>query len=199
MSDYQKGKSSKDLGLRRNTYIRVPKVQLITSEGENKGEVDLQTALAMAKDAGLDLVEVGPNTNPPACKIMDYSKYLYEQKKKARKGNTKKTKPLKEFKFSPVIDIGDKNTRMRRAKEFLAKGHPVRLTMWIKGRQSKEQAKLVFADILTNFTDYSSIEAGPQYEGNQIFITFRSDGKTKNKQNDKQENKDDKSEGQQKS
>jgi translation initiation factor IF-3 len=199
MSDYQKGKNSKDLGLRRNTFIRVPKVQLITSEGENKGEVDIQTALLMAKDAGLDLVEVGPNTNPPACKIMDYSKYLYEQKKKARKGNVKKTKPLKEFKFSPVIDIGDKNTRIRRAKEFLDRGHPVKLTMWIKGRQSKEQAKLVFADILTNFIDYSSIEAGPQYEGNQIFITFRSDGKTKNKQNDKQENKDDKSEGQQKS
>jgi translation initiation factor IF-3 len=199
MSDYQKGKNSKDLGLRRNTYIHVPKVQLITEKGENKGTVDLQEALSMAEDAGLDLVEVSPNLKPPVCRIMDYSKYLYEQKKKARKSNAKKPKDLKEFKFSPVIDIGDKNTRIRRAKEFLDKGHPVKLSMWVKGRQSKDQAKEVFADILTNFTDYSSIESEPQYEGRQIFITFRLDGKAKNKQDNQKENQGDKSEGQQES
>ncbi len=189
MSDYQKGKDSKDSGLRRNLFIHSPKVQLITNKGENKGEIDLHTALSMATEEGLDLVEVVPNANPPVCKIMDYSKYLYEQKKKAKKNSGNKTKPMKEFKFSPVIDIGDRNTRIRRAKEFLSKGHPVKLTMWIKGRQSRDQAKEVFAEILTNFTDYSSIEAEPQYEGNQIFITYRLDGKTKNKQNNEEENK----------
>lgn len=195
MSDYQNGNRKKDLGPRRNSSIRAPKVQLITSQGENKGEVNIEEALSLAKQEGLDLVELNPSTVPPICKIMDYSKYLYEQKKKARKSKAKKTKPLKEFKFSPVIDIGDKNTRIRRAKEFLDKGHPVRLTMWIKGRQSKEQAREVFTDILTNFTDYSSIEAEPQHEDRQLFITYRLDGKTKNKQNSKEENQADKSEG----
>lgn len=179
----------KDFGPRRNTYIRVPKVQLITQEGENKGIVDTEEALSLAREAGLDLVEVGATANPPVCKILDYSKYLYEQKKKARKSKANKSKSLKEFKFSPVIDIGDKNTRIRRATEFLEKGHPVRLTMWIKGRQSREQAEEVFAEILTNFTDYSSIESEPQREGRQIFITYRLDGKAKNQQNSKKESK----------
>lgn len=195
MGDYQNGNKKRDLRPRRNSFIRASKVQLITSEGENKGEVNIEEALSLAKQEGLDLVELGSSTVPPICKIMDYSKYLYEQKKKARKSKAKKTKPLKEFKFSPVIDVGDKNTRIRRAKEFLDKGHPVRLTMWIKGRQSKEQAKEVFTDILTNFTDYSSIEAEPQREDRQIFITYKLNGKTKNKQNSKEKNKADKSEG----
>ena len=185
MSDYYKGESKRNIGPRKNQYIRVPKVQLITDKGENQGEIDTEEALTMAKEVGLDLVEVGPKAKPPVCKIMDYSKYLYEQKKKGRKNKSRKTKPLKEFKFSPVIDIGDKNTRVRRAKEFLDKGYPVKLTMWIKGRQSRDQAKEVFTDILTNFTDYSSIEAGPRYEARQIFIILRLDGKTKNKQDSK--------------
>jgi translation initiation factor IF-3 len=185
MSDHYKGRSKKNFGPRKNQYIRVPKVQLITEKGENEGEVATEKALTMAQAAGLDLVEVGPKAKPPVCKIMDYSKYLYEQKKKARKNKSRKTKPLKEFKFSPVIDIGDKETRIRRAKEFLDKGHPVKLTMWIKGRQSRDQAREVFKEILTNFTDYSSIEAEPRYEARQIFIIFRLDGKAKDKQNSK--------------
>lgn len=196
MNDYQqKNRDTKDFGPRRNTFIRSPKVQLITEDGENKGIVDTQEALNMARESGLDLVEVGSSANPPVCKILDYSKYMYEQKKKARKSKTHKSKQLKEFKFSPVIDIADKETRIRRAKEFLSKGHPVRLTMWIKGRQSKEQAKEVFAEILTNFADYSSIEAEPQHEDRQIFITYHLDGKTKNKQNSKEEGEIDKPEG----
>jgi len=186
MSDYYKGRSKRNFGPRKNQYIHVPKVQLITEKGENEGEIATKKALAMAQEAELDLVEVGPKAKPPVCKIMDYSKYLYEQKKKARKNKSRKTKPLKEFKFSPVIDIGDKETRIRRAKEFLDKGHPVKLTMWIKGRQSRDQAREVFKDILTNFTDYSSIEAEPRYEARQIFIIFRLDGKAKNKQNSKE-------------
>jgi translation initiation factor IF-3 len=186
---------NKDFGPRRNNFIRAPRVQLITENGENKGIVNIEEALNAARESGLDLVEVGATANPPVCKILDYSKYIYEQKKKARKSKSNKTKSLKEFKFSPVIDIGDKNTRIRRAKEFLSRGHPVRLTMWIKGRQSKEQAEEVFAEILTNFADYSSIESEPQHEGRQIFITYRLDGKTKNQQNSKEESKTQQPEG----
>ena len=185
MSDHSKGRSKKNFGPRKNKYIRVPEVQLITDKGENEGEIATEKALAMAQEAGLDLVEVGPKAKPPVCKIMDYSKYRYVLRKKARKNKSRKTKPLKEFKVIPVIDIGDRETRIRRAKEFLDKGHPVKLTMWIKGRQSRDQAREVFKDILTNFTDYSSIEAEPRYEARQIFIIFRLDGKAKNKQDSK--------------
>ena len=196
MNNYHsRSRSPKDFGPKRNQYIRAEKVQLIDEKGENKGEVDIAKALKLAKDVELDLVEVGSSLTPPVCKILDYSKYLYEQKKKARKSKANKAKAMKEFKFSPVIDIGDKNTRIRRAKEFLNKGHPVRLTMWLKGRQSRDQAKEVFADILTNFTDYSSIEAVPKHEGRQIFITYRLDGKAKNKQNSKEKSEVDKSKG----
>jgi translation initiation factor IF-3 len=86
------------------------------------------------------------------------------------------------------MDIGDTGHRIKRALEFLSKGHPVKLTMVKKGRQSKEIAQSVFAGILTNFADYSSIEAEPKMENNRISITYRQNGKTKNKQNSEEEN-----------
>jgi translation initiation factor IF-3 len=177
----------KDFGPKRNEYIRVPQVQLIDDKGGNIGVTDTDKARAMAKEAGLDLVEVGANAKPPVCKIMDYSKYVYQQNKK-KKGQKSKAKEQKEFKFSPVIDTGDMNHRIKRAKQYLDKGHPVKLTMQKKGRQSMDQAKEVFTEILTNFEDYSSIETEPKYEGRRITITFKSNGKTKNKQNSKKEN-----------
>ena len=86
------------------------------------------------------------------------------------------------------MDIGDSSHRIKRALEFLEKGHPVKLTMVKKGRQSKEIAQSVFNEILTNFADYSSIEAEPKMENNRISITYRQNGKTKNKQNSEEEN-----------
>ncbi|MGI6484480.1 MAG: translation initiation factor IF-3 [Candidatus Dojkabacteria bacterium] len=183
----------KKYGPRRNEYIRVEEVQLIDQEGNNVGVVKTYKALEMAKEAGLDLVEVGPNVRPPVCKIMDYAKYTYLQSKKSRMNKKGKTRDVKEFKFSPVIDKADSEHRINRALEYLEKGYPVRLTMFRKGRQSKEQAKEVFDEILTNFTDYSSIEPNPISEGNNIFVTFRPNGKTKNKQNSKEKSEDIKS------
>ncbi len=97
----------KDYGPRRNEYIRVPQVQLIGSKGENIGVVDTAKALSLAKEVGLDLVEVGAGINPPVCKIMDYSKYIYIQNKKTRQNKKGKLKETKEFRFSPVIDRAD--------------------------------------------------------------------------------------------
>lgn len=168
-------------GPRTNEYIRAEKVQLIDNEGENLGVVDINKALLLAKEAELDLVEVGPNVTPPVCKIMDFSKYLYMLNKKNRTNKKGKMKEVKEFRFSPVIEQGDMDHRIKRSKEYLDKGYPVKIVMQKKGRQSMDQAKTVFAEILTNFTDYSSIEAEPKYEGNRISITFKPDGKTENK------------------
>jgi len=177
----------KKYGPRKNEWIKVPEVQLIDENGENVGVVGTTEAIRMAEIAGLDLVEVGPNVKPPVCKIMDYSKYMYLQNKKSRSNKKGKTKDTKEFRFTPVIDNADIEHRVNRAKEYLGKGHPVKLTMFIKGRQSREQASDVFNDILTNFSDYSSIEPNPVKEGRNIFITFKPDGKTENKQNSKEE------------
>jgi translation initiation factor IF-3 len=173
--------SSKNKGPRTNEYIRVEKVQLIDDEGENIGEIETSKALSLAKERGLDLVEVGANVKPPVCKIMDFSKYMYTLNKKNRSNKKGKVKEMKEFRFSPVIEQGDIDHRVKRSKEYLDKGHPVRLVMQKRGRQPMEQAKEVFTEILTNFSDYSSIEAEPKYEGNRISITFKSDGKTENK------------------
>ena len=193
-------KSKNDLNTTRvNERIRVPKVLVITEKGENIGEVNTYDAINMAKDVELDLVEVSPNANPPVCRIMDFSKYIYEQRKKLRKNKAGKTKDLKEFKFSPVIDIGDINTRVRRAKEFLDKDHPVKITIQKKGRQPYDQMKEVFSEILTNFTEYSTIEAEPKGTFNSISVTFKKNGKTKNKQNSDKENQAIQPEGKQES
>jgi translation initiation factor IF-3 len=179
----------KDFGPRKNEWIRVPEVQLIGAEGENLGVVETSKALVLAMEAGLDLVEVGATAKPPVCKIMDFSKYIYQQNKKKKATQvSSKMKELKEFRFTPVMDIGDTSHRIKRALEFLSKGHPVKLTMVKKGRQSKEIAQSVFNEILTNFADYSSIEAEPKMENNRISITYRQNGKTKNKQNSEEEN-----------
>ncbi len=174
-------------GPRKNEFIRVDEVQLIDEKGENLGVVKTYKAMELAKAAGLDLVEVGANVKPPVCKIMDYSKYLYIQNKKSRMNKKGKVKETKEFRFTPVIEQADIEHRIKRAKEYLGKGHPVKIYMFIKGRQSREQAIEVFNQILTNFTDYSSIEGAPVTERNILFLTFKSNGKTENKQDSKKE------------
>ncbi len=189
----------KDFGTRTNERIRVPKVFLINEEGNSLGEISTDTARERAKKAGLDLVEVSPNADPPVCRIMDYSKYLYDQRKKLKKNKSRKQKELKEFRFSPVIDIGDINTRVRRATDFLDKGHPVKITIRKKGRQSYNQMKEVFAEILTNFSEYSTIETEPKSTFNSISITFKKDGTSKDKQNSKKENKNVQPKGQEES
>ena len=187
--DFNTQKTNKDFGIRINEYIRVPEVLVIDQKGENLGKMNTADAIALARTVELDLVEVGATSKPPVCRIMDYSKYVYEQNKKLRKNKAGKAKDQKEFRFSTVIDVGDMNTRVRRAKEFLDKDHPVRITVQRKGRQTYQQARAVFDDILTNFTEYSTIEPEPKSEGNRITITFKKNGTSKNKQNSIKEDK----------
>lgn len=186
----------RDFGPKRNEYIRVYEIQVIDKDGNNLGAMKTFDALKLAQEDGLDLVEISPNTTPPVCRIIDYAKYTYEQKKRERERRVAK-KELKELVFSPVIDVHDKETRIRRAKEFLSKGHQVRLTMQKKKRHSYELAKEVFADILTNFVDYITIEPESKTEGNRIFVTYKPNGKIKNKQNSIKKSEGNQSEGKQ--
>ena len=177
----------KNKGPRANREIRVREVQLINEKGDNLGVVPIEKALLLAEEAALDLVEVGANVLPPVCKIMDYGKYIYAQNKKSRGSKKGNVKDQKIFRFSPVIEKADVEHRVKRAKGYLDKGHPIKIVMQKKGRQSMDLAKEILNEILTNFSDYSSIETEPKVEGNRISITFKSDGKTKNKQNSKKE------------
>lgn len=173
---------------RKNHFIRVEEVQLITSKGENLGTIKTSEALRMAEDENLDLIEINPNQNPPICKIMDYSKYMYEKKKK-QKGS--KTKDMKELRFSPVIEQHDIDVRIKKANKFLNKGHNVKLTIFRKGRQTHEQAKEVMDKLLEIFKDYSTIEDRPRQEGRKLYITIKAGEKIKKKE-EKEEKKEEK-------
>jgi translation initiation factor IF-3 len=170
-----RGRNRRDRGPRKNHQIRVQEVRLIDENEDNQGVVSIQEAMSKANNAGKDLVEVAPKANPPVCKIMDYSKYLYEQEKK-EKSNKQKRKPMKEFRFSPVIEEHDANNKASRAKEYLDKGHKVKISMFRKGRQPREIAEKRFDEILTKFDDYSTIEPKPKKQGRKIYVTFKPNG-----------------------
>jgi translation initiation factor IF-3 len=122
--------------LKINRAIRAAKVRVIDAEGNQAGILDIDDALKMAEDANLDLVEIAQKANPPVCKIIDYSKFRYQQVKKEK--TTKKSShqvKIKEVKFKPNIDVHDLNTKIKRIKDFLNKGYKVRVTVTFRGRE----------------------------------------------------------------
>jgi len=122
--------------VRVNREIRVPKVRLIDETGSQVGVVPTREAQTKAQEAGLDLVEVVPNSTPPVCKIMDYGKFRYDQTKKEKESRkSQKQIKVKEVKVKPNIDDHDLQTKLRRAKEFLEKGDKVKLTCSFRGRE----------------------------------------------------------------
>ncbi len=173
---------------RKNHFIRTEEIQLITSQGENLGVKKTSEALRMAEDENLDLVEINPNQTPPICKIIDYSKYIYEKKKKQKKS---KAKDQKELRFSPVIEQHDIDVRIKKAEKFLNKGHNVKLTIFRKGRQTHEQAREVMNKLLDIFQEYSTIEDRPKQEGRKLYITIKAEKIAKKKDyEEKEESKD---------
>ena len=129
-----------DDGPRINEDIRVKEVRLIDDEGEMLGVVGIKEALAKAEEAGLDLVEVSPNAEPPVCKILDYGKYKYEQQKKANEARKKqKTIDLKEVKIRPTTEEHDYQVKLRNVKRFLSAGNKVKVSMRFRGREMAHQ------------------------------------------------------------
>ncbi len=120
-----------------NGEIRAYKVRLIDQSGNNVGVVDTRDALTKARDAALDLVEVSPDATPPVCKIMDFRKYVFEQKKRAKE-NSHKSPEDHEIRLSPNICQNDLETKARKAQEFLEDGSKVVLTFKVKGREAKK-------------------------------------------------------------
>ena len=127
-------------GPRINTQITVPTVRLVKEDGTMVGLTSLRDALSMAADAGLDLVEISPNAEPPVCKILDFGKFKYEiQKKKNEARKKQKVIDVKEIKLRPGIDEHDYEVKMRSVTSFLAEGDKVKVTMRFRGREMVHQ------------------------------------------------------------
>ncbi|MCB1414973.1 MAG: translation initiation factor IF-3 [Nitratireductor sp.] len=160
-------------GPRSNEEINVPQVQLIDAEGENHGVVPIERALEMAAEAGLDLVEISPNNNPPICKILDFGKYKYQaQKKAADQRKKQKTQDVKEIKMRPNIDTHDYEVKMRSVKKFLEEGDKVKLTLRFRGREMAhlELGMELLQQVKEDISDISKVDQEPKLEGRQMMM-----------------------------
>ncbi len=158
-----------------NEEIRVPEVMVIGPNGEKMGLKKIQDALTLANYAGLDLVLMNSEGNIKVAKIMDYNKYRYERQKKlkeAQKKQRESNKDIKEYRLSPVIDVGDFETRRRNAESYLLKGHKIKAFIRFKGRQMArpEAGKDVLLKFAEGLKDCSTIESEPKLEGRQMWM-----------------------------
>ncbi|TAM11329.1 MAG: translation initiation factor IF-3 [Nevskiaceae bacterium] len=155
---------------RRNGSILAPRVRLIDAEGNQVGVVDTHDAMARAEEAGLELVEISPNADPPVCKIMDYGKFVY-QKDKQQQAARKKQKQvqIKEVKFRPSTDENDFQTKLRNAIRFLEEGNKVKLTIRYRGREMAHQDRGfdLIDRITTELGELAQVEQTPRREGRQ--------------------------------
>ena len=168
--------------LRVNQRIRVKEVRLIGPDGEQMGIVPTQDALHRAREFGLDLVEVASQANPPVCRIMDYSKYKYDQEKKAKEARKhQRIVHLKEIKIKPNIEEHDYQVKLYHLKRFLTRGDRAKLTMTFRGREMSHMdiGKKVMDRIISDLVEIGEIEKGPTKDGRNIIINFvpRSGGK----------------------
>jgi translation initiation factor IF-3 len=160
-------------GPRVNEEIRVREVQLIDTTGDNKGTVPIEQALAMAAEAGLDLVEIAPNSVPPVCKILDYGKYKFQAQKKAAEARKKqKVVEVKEIKFRPMIDDHDYDVKMRSMQRFFEEGDKVKVTLRFRGREMAHQelgVKLL-ERVRDDTAKLAKVEMDAKFEGRQMVM-----------------------------
>ena len=160
-------------GPKTNERIRSPQVQVISSDGKNLGTLATQEAINMAKQEGLDLIEISPNAHPPVCKIIDIGKYKYNLQKKANKAKRKqKIISLKEIKLRPVTDIHDYNFKIKNAQKFLEKGDKVKFTVKFKGREMQHThlGHKLMDRIINDTAKLGKVEVNPKFEGRQIIM-----------------------------
>ena len=167
---------TKPQGPKANERIRALDVQVIGSDGGNIGTLPLNKAIELAKQEGLDLIEISPNANPPVCKIMDMGKYKYDLQKKANVAKKKqKIVSLKEIKLRPGTDTHDYNFKIKNAKKFITKGDKVKFTVKFKGRemQHTELGKELMSKIIEETKDIAKVESRPKFEGRQMVMIIQ--------------------------
>ena len=153
----------------------MPQVRVITDDGEQFGVMDTRDAVRLARERGMDLVEVAPNAEPPVCKIIDFGKFQYEAKKKANEAKKKQVViTVKEVKFRPGTDEHDYSYRMKHAREWLTGGDKVKATIWFRGREMthRELGARILEKLEKDLADVAEVEMRPRMEGNQMFTIF---------------------------
>ncbi len=156
--------------LRLNERIRITPVRVINQYQEQLGVIPTHEALALAREAGLDLVEVSPTENPPVCRIIDYGKHIYEKKKRLKISASAHVVSLKEIRIRPKTDKHDRQIKMNRARNFLAEDHKVQFTMLFRGRERfhRDRAHVIFKSILDELGETVKVERTPSMEGRRM-------------------------------
>ena len=170
-------KRTKPRGPKSNDRIRAPQVQVIGSDGNNLGTLNTQDAIKIAKEEGLDLIEISPNAHPPVCKIIDIGKFKYDLQKKANKAKKKqKITNLKEIKLRPTTEIHDYNFKIKNTQKFLTKGDKVKFTVQFRGRemQHKDLGYDLMKRIINDTSSLGKVEVRPKFEGRSIIMIIQS-------------------------
>jgi translation initiation factor IF-3 len=162
-------------GPRVNEGIDTPQIQLIDVTGENVGVVEIEDARERAAEAGLDLVEISPNSEPPVCKILDYGKYKYQAQKKAAEARKKqRTVEIKEIKMRPNIDTHDYDVKMRSMNRFFEEGDKVKVTLRFRGREMAHQdlGAQLLNKVKEDASQIAKVESEPRLEGRQMVMVL---------------------------
>ncbi len=159
-----------------NEEIRDKEIRVIGEAGQQLGIMSAREALALAEEAGLDLVKIAPTAQPPVCRIVDYGKFKYEQIRKEKEAKKKqKVTEVKEIRLSPNIDTNDLNTKISAARKFLTKGDRVKVTLRFRGREMAHMntSKHILDDFAESLADISVVEKAPKVEGRSMtmFLT----------------------------
>ena len=156
---------------RVNEQIRVREVRVVGDDGSTV--MPTRQALDMARTQGVDLVEISPNAQPPVCRLIDYSKFLYQQKKHAKEMKAKQAKvEIKEIRFGPQTDDHDYNFKLKHAKEFLTEGNKVRAYVFFRGRSIlfKEQGEVLLLRFANDLEEFAKVEQLPKLDGKKMFL-----------------------------
>ncbi len=169
-------KRTKARGPRSNNRITSSEVQVINSDGENLGVINIQEAISIAQKENLDLIEIAPNAKPPVCKIMDMGKYKYDQQKKLNKAKKKQKKiELKEIKLRPVTEVHDYTFKIKNAQKFISKGDKVKFTIKFKGREMQHTnlGNQLMEKIKMDMQSIGKVELQPKFEGKQMIMVIQ--------------------------
>jgi|TARA_Y200000002_G_C22454401_1_gene567706 translation initiation factor IF-3 len=167
---------TKDKGPKSNNRISSPEVQVIGSDGNNLGILNTNEAISMAKEQGLDLIEIAPNAKPPVCKIIDIGKFKYDAQKKANIAKkNQKIVSLKEIKMRPVTETHDYEFKVKNAKKFIGKGDKVKFTIRFKGRelQHSHLGQELMDRIKADMKDIGKVELSPKFDGKQMIMVIQ--------------------------
>lgn len=160
---------------RRNKQIRAKEIRVVGEDGNQLGIMSVPEALERAEESGLDLVEVAPNANPPVCKIMDYGKYLYEEKKRAQEAKKRQTQiQVKEVKFRPHTDEHDLLTKVRHIRRFIDDGDRCKVTVFFRGRElaHKDRGQMILDRVVEMLADVAKVEQTSRFEGRTMFMVM---------------------------